>query len=343
MRQFILFILLSLAIASCSKEEVLSDGEINKFFLQNNDAIMPVQVKGNTLSNIFVIVLHGGPGDSGIKDFGDNGVFKSLEIDYNMVYWDQRCAGLSQGNCNPNTLQVSDYVEDMDKLILLLEDLYGSDISLFLLGHSWGGTLGLDYLISGKNKNKIKGFIQSDGSHSIPMLSIQQKNILLHYANQQIDLGNNVEKWQIILNDVVEADVTKKEDRITILNHTYETEELFTSVDSVNSDFTLTLSFGQFLSGTTIATVNGIINHNFVSDLLDYNIADQLDQITTPIAMYWGKFDLVHPPNMAKDIYGKLGSTDKELYFFRKSFHTPMINENELYQSKVKGFIENFK
>lgn len=125
-------------LASCEKEELFSNNTEKHFFLKNKEAIMPVQVKGNTNSKVLIITLHGGPGDSGIRDFGDNGMFKSLEADYAMVYFDQRCAGLSQGNCDSKKLQVSDYVNDIDKLILVLEDMYGAHISIFILGHSWG-------------------------------------------------------------------------------------------------------------------------------------------------------------------------------------------------------------
>lgn len=331
-----------LAFFSCTKQELFFDNAENHFFLENNEAIMPVLVKGNTNSKVFVIVLHGGPGDSGINDFGDNGLFEQLASDYAIVYFDQRCAGLSQGNCDPNTLQVNDFVEDIDKLILTLEHIYGTDISLFLLGHSWGATLGLDYLINGSNINKIKGFIQSDGSHNIPKLSVEQKEILIFYANQQIDLGNNITGWQSILDEVSDANPAVEDDRISILNSTYKTENFFVSVDSVQSP-TLNASFSKYLSGVFPATVNNIINSNFTKELLAYDISHQLNQITTPTALYWGKFDMVHPPNMAIDIYNRLGTIDKELYFFEKSFHSPMANENQDYQTKVKEFVELYR
>lgn len=342
MKNIFYLILITLLCFSCSKEDIFSDNAENHFFLENKGAIMPVQVKGNTNSKLFVIILHGGPGGSGIQGFGDNGVFNELENDYAMVYFDQRCAGLSQGNCDPNTLKVSDFVEDLDKLILVLENIYGNDISLFLLGHSWGATLGLDYLINGSNKQKIKGYVQSDGSHNIPKLFIEQKDILIFYADQQIALGNNTDEWQNILSEISVADPTIEAGRVDILTNTYKTEELFNNVDSVNRS-TISLSIGSYLSGIFPVLVNESLNSDFTLSLFDYNITDQLNEITTPTALYWGRFDIVHPSNMAIDIFSNLGTTDKELFFFSKSFHTPMVNENELYQAKVKEFIELYK
>lgn len=332
-----------LIFSSCNKEEMFSESLNNHFFLENDGAIMPVQVKGNTNSKIFIIVLHGGPGDSGIRDFGENGIFKNLEADYAVVYYDQRCAGLSQGNCDPQKLTVNDFVKDLDKVILTVEDIYGSDLSLFLLGHSWGATLGLDYLINGQNKGKIKGYIQSNGSHNIPMLFVEQKDILTYYANQQIDLGNKTDEWQNILDEISDADPTLEADRIKILSSTYKTEGLFVAVDSVTTTTMLTISLGNYLSGIFPALINSGINSDFTLELFDYDITNQLNEITTPTALYWGKFDMVHPPNMAIDIFSNLGTSEKELFFFSKSFHSPMANENEAYQIKVKGFIEQYK
>lgn len=342
MRNLLYISLFTLLSISCSKEEKLSENADNHFFLENNGAIMPVQVSGNTSSKLFVIFLHGGPGDSAIQGFSSSGIFKNLEEDYAIVYFDQRCAGLSQGDCDPSSLQVSDYVDDIDKLITVIEDIYGNDISLFLMGHSWGATLGLDYLINGTQKQKIKGYVQSDGSHNIPKLFFEQKDILTHYANQQIGLGNNTDEWQNILDDITDADPTITEGRGVILNSTYMTEELFNNVDSVqlsSSSFTLRV----FLGGIFPITANQNQNSDFTLSLFDYDITDQLSQISTPVAMYWGKFDLVHPPNMALDIFSNLESSEKELFFFSKSFHSPMANENELYQEKVKEFIETHR
>lgn len=87
MKYFANITFLILLFSSCTKEDVFSDNASKHFFLKNNNAIMPVEVKGNTNSKVFMIILHGGPGDSGIQGFGDNGVFKKLEEQYAIVYF----------------------------------------------------------------------------------------------------------------------------------------------------------------------------------------------------------------------------------------------------------------
>lgn len=342
----ILFLIFSLTLFfSCTKEEVLSDETVHHFFLQNDQSIMPIVVKGNTNAKVFCIVLHGGPGDSGTEGFGYGDVFKTIESDFAMVYYDQRCAGLSQGNCHAKELEVSDFVADLDQLIVLLNDKYGDDISLFLLGHSWGATLGIDYLINGQYKADIKGMIQSDGSHNIPLLSIEQKKFLQHYGNQQIEFGNNTIKWQEILNIVESADILSIEGRLAILFETERALDLFTNVDSVKTSTLQSNRIIPVVANLFITTTNSSISSNlpFYEKLMAYDVSQELKSIQNPVALYWGRFDAIHPPAMAHDLFNKLGSTEKELHFFEQSHHSPMAQENQAYQSKVIEFINKYK
>lgn len=345
MNKWSLFIIALIAINGCSKEDELFGTDVeHHFFLENNGATMPIMVKGNTTSKILIITLHGGPGDSGINDFGHTGLFEILEQDYGLVYFDQRCAGTAQGSCNTAEVNVADFVDDIDKLILLLEHRYNADASLFILGHSWGASLALDYLINGQQRHKIKGAIQSNGSHNIIKLSHEQKSSILHYADQQINLGNESADWNEIRSVVVNADPTIEEDRLRILEQSYKTEELFLAVDSINDSFTPATDLGQYLGSLAMISTNALANDNgLLRDLMSYNISDQLGSISTPIALYWGHFDMVHPPTMAHEIHTLLGSSDKELFFFNRSFHSPMGTENSLYQNKVRGFVETWR
>lgn len=330
------------ALSSCKKSEPeLGTAVEDHFFLENNEAVMPILVKGNTASKVLIVTLHGGPGDSGISDFGYSGVFAELEKDYGLVYYDQRCAGTSQGNCNTTQLEVSDFVEDLDKLLILLEHRYGNDQSMFALGHSWGAQLLLDHAVNGTQTAKVKGYIQSNGSHNIPKLFFEEKANLIHFATQQIALGNQTSEWQTVLDAVSNTDPTDFEDQKTLLSHSTSSEALLQAVDSIAGTFSSSFSFGNFVGNQLVIFANSTATNNqFLFDLFSYDISDKLNLIDRPIAFYWGKFDLIHPPTMAVDMFNLCGSANKEILFFNRSGHSPMSNENGLYQSKVAEFVE---
>lgn len=336
---FALFTLLS----ACQKEQLeISHTQEERFFLEIDHAILPVIVKGNITSKAFCIFLHGGPGDSGIKDFYATNSFNKVEEEIALVYFDQRCAGLSQGNCNAKDLEIQDFVQDIDQLILLLQHRYGEDISLFLLGHSWGATLALDYLVNGEHRTDIKGCIQSNGSHSIPMLSREQQRMMNVYAEEQIALGNSPAEWEKLNDGIKDLDATIFEDRIAIVEQTYKTLAPLMEDGIINKINTQVDNPLYYLSNSFLTSHSVQVNNNrpFYEKLLAYDLTEQLEKIKTPMGLYWGRHDLVHPPIMAKTIFEKLGSPEKELYFFEKSHHAPMVHENELYQEKVKAFIE---
>jgi pimeloyl-ACP methyl ester carboxylesterase len=118
---------------------------------------MPVWVRGHKNAQVFILVLHGGPGARATEYIGLPS-FNSLEKEYAVVYWDQLGSGNSQGNARPESLTREHFKQDLDKLMELIRVKYKQP-SLFLLGHSGGGTLGTLYPVDSQRLNKIKGWI----------------------------------------------------------------------------------------------------------------------------------------------------------------------------------------
>ncbi|MCB0662793.1 MAG: alpha/beta hydrolase, partial [Saprospiraceae bacterium] len=218
-----------LPFLACKKEENL----IERFYLKNGDAVLPVVVKGNNASNVMIVVLHGGPGDSAIRSYGDPGFFDNLENNYQLVYWDQRCAGLSQGTCDPATLNFDLYREDLEKLVDLLVLNYGADKSIFLMGHSWGGTLGLLYLLEENNQDRIKGFICVDGPHNFPLTTDAARDYIVDFGGQMVQQGIQTDRWQGFIDRVANLSNDQIED-VSAINQTgYKTNDVLIEMDSV--------------------------------------------------------------------------------------------------------------
>ncbi|GAB3643754.1 alpha/beta hydrolase [Spirosoma arcticum] len=127
-------------LAGCQPEAVTrSETADETFYVQNAGAAMRVSVKGNTASNTFMIVVHGGPGGSAY--FYRTDAMKTIvESEFAVVYWDQRSAGASQGRAI-GTLTLIQYADDLKKVIQTLTHRYGASARVFIMGHSWGGLL----------------------------------------------------------------------------------------------------------------------------------------------------------------------------------------------------------
>ncbi|HEV7620267.1 MAG TPA: hypothetical protein VGO09_00965, partial [Flavisolibacter sp.] len=63
-RYILICIPVFLVCFSCKKQSpVLSTHANDVFWVTNNGSDMPVWVKGNTSSNVLILIIHGGPGD----------------------------------------------------------------------------------------------------------------------------------------------------------------------------------------------------------------------------------------------------------------------------------------
>src|SRR5579875_1202194 len=138
MKIVLIIALLVIWLTGCKKEAVqLSTRADDVFWVTNAGADMPVWVKGNTASKIFIFILHGGPGDG---SYSYSGVETArLQQSYAVAFWDQRDAGASAGNANLGKLSLSQMVNDLENVLKVLKYRYGNDIEVFLYSHSFGG------------------------------------------------------------------------------------------------------------------------------------------------------------------------------------------------------------
>jgi len=58
-----------------------------------------------------------------------------------LVYWDQRYSGMTQGHYDRSTMTPDQFIEDTEKIVETLQSQYPGK-KLFMIGHSWGGTIG---------------------------------------------------------------------------------------------------------------------------------------------------------------------------------------------------------
>jgi pimeloyl-ACP methyl ester carboxylesterase len=102
-----------------------------------------VMIRGESIANPPMILLHGGPGMSETSFFRFcNSV---LEKSFTVVYWDQRGAGKSFDRKIPvSSMTVAQFVSDLDELVNYVRNRVGrKQVAIF--GHSWGSALGVLY------------------------------------------------------------------------------------------------------------------------------------------------------------------------------------------------------
>lgn len=321
---------------SCAKEEDTRNVD-ETLFVRHKDADMPAYIHGNASDNIFLIVLHGGPGGIGLGYRGD--AFDEIENDFAVVYFDQRGSGMAQGSYSENGITIDIMAEDVLALVKVLQTKYGADARFFLMGHSWGGTLGPTALL--KNQNDFLGWINVDGAHNPKGLYAEYISNFRRVAAEQIALENDEAYW----NEVIELTNTvgaqySMDDMYSLNSEAFKAEYKLEKPDVINkiveSDYNTILNYNLMTMFWNTRNTQDILDANLFENI---DLTDRLSEITIPSLVLWGRHDMIVPVYFAQESFDNLGSNEKELLIFENSGHSPMGTQPTLFAEKVIEFM----
>lgn len=337
----VLIILMSLGLMACSKEDSSLNNLHDTIMVRHKKADMPAYIHGNGTEKVFLIILHGGPGGTGLQ-YRNSTIRSEIESNNAVVYFDQRGSGSSQGSYSESDVSVDLMAEDVLALVKVLKLKYGSDSKFFLLGHSWGGTLGPAVLL--KNQDVFSGWIDLDGDHDPKGSYIKNQVALKKIALEQMDLKNSVGYWEEVIKLVNEVSPNYNADDLFKMNRkSHELEKTLMDDKVINQS-----QSGDYTPPLNVITAlwnNNKIISIFIENGLYENISftNELHKITIPSIVLWGKYDIIVPFVDAQEAYDNLGSTEKELFIFEKSAHSPNDTEPQLFAEKVIEFINAHK
>ncbi len=102
-----------------------------------------VMIRGESVANPALIILHGGPGMTEMRLFRHFAA--ELEKSFTVVSWDQRGTGKSFSRKIPKeSMTVEQFISDLDELVDAVRRRLGKK-KVVLFGHSWGSALGVLY------------------------------------------------------------------------------------------------------------------------------------------------------------------------------------------------------
>lgn len=123
--------------------EILPDSIAEARYLWLGGVEQWVMIRGESVANPPLVILHGGPGMS--ETFFFRRCNAPLEKGFTVVYWDQRGTGRSYRPGIPRSSMTAErFVADLDELVEAVRVRTGHR-KVALLGHSWGSILGVLY------------------------------------------------------------------------------------------------------------------------------------------------------------------------------------------------------
>ena len=227
-----------------------------------------------------LLLLHGGPGAS--HDY-----FKSLDkyfpqegLEY--YYYDQFGSHNSDSSTNPVDWTIERFVEEVETVRKSL----GLDPSnFFLLGHSWGGILAMEYAL--KYQENLKGLIISNMMASIPDYN--------DYAEKVLGAQMPPE----ILSEIKELEANKEYDNPRymelLIPHHYEHHVLRIPVndwpEEVNEAFAnINQDMYVAMQGPSEFGASGLLEF--------WDVKDRLAEIKTPTLVIGATHDTMDPDHM---------------------------------------------
>ena len=126
-----------------------------------------------------VLLLHGGPAATHEYFEACDSYFPSASIEY--YYYDQLGSYYSDQPDEPELWELPRFVEEVEQVRQALRLDYSN---FYLLGHSWGGMLAMEYAL--KYQTHLKGLVISNMMMSIPAYNKYAEQVLMPTMDQAV-------------------------------------------------------------------------------------------------------------------------------------------------------------
>ena len=265
-----------------------------------------ISIKGKDLQSPVLLFLHGGPGNS-VMGYAEK-FTAELQKHFVVVQWDQRESGKTASLNPPGNIRAVEVMEgDAIEVIHYLQKKFSQD-KIYLMGHSWGGFLGL--LVAAHHPELLHGYIAI-----CPMIhQIESERIALQWMMNKAKAENN-QKALAELSQV----------RIPFENG----EQLY-----YHRGWLIHYRGGKFPDKDFVLTWSekwlGLFN-----EASAYNFFEIAPEMGCPVYFFAGGKDLQTNHKLISDYYEAVTAKQKKFFLFENSAHNLTTSEPARLQSTI--------
>ena len=259
-----------------------------------------------------LFLLNGGPGLP--CDYLRDPMLRMVEAGYRVVTYDQLGCGASDQPKDKSLWTIGRYVDEVETVRTALG--LGK---IHLLGHSWGGWLGIEYALT--HLGALKTLTLSNTCGDMPHLISELNRLRDALGPETVAMMQRHEAEGTLDHPEYKA-------AITILNYRHVLR-LDTWPDSVNASL-------DDWNMDVYGTMQGPNEFLYVGNLKDWNRIPDMGRIAVPTLVLVGQHDEL-PPSCALRMHNAL--PDSELHVFRNSAHMPLYEEPEAYFGVLTKFL----
>ena len=332
MKKIFIATFLIVTVLSCKKEmkvnndqqtktetKTVKNGGVEMITVNSNSKTFKVWTKriGNN-PKIKVLLLNGGPGMSHEYFECMESFFPAEGIEF--IYYDQLGTGFSD---NPNDVAFWDldrYVEEVEQVRVAL-NLDKSNF--YLLGHSWGGILAMQYAL--KYQQNLKGLVISNMMASCPKYGEYAKVLEKQMPPKVLQEIKAIE---------AKKDFSNPQYMNLLMANFYNEHILRMPIDAwpepVNRAFSR-------LNQSLYVTMQGPSELGISGKLTNWDVSGQLKNITVPTLTIGGKYDTMDPEYMK---WMATQFVKGESLICANGSHMSMYDDQEVYFKGLIAFLK---
>jgi proline iminopeptidase len=253
-----------------------------------------------------LILVNGGPGFSH-NYLHKSVVWEALAKNRQVVFYDQRGTGRSLGDHRGQTFTLKDQIDDLEALRAHLGYEH-----IDLLGHSWGGFLGMAYAA------------------------------LYPYRVSSLTLVDSMSpkgfKDSIFLFDDVFPEVTERQASVAFAAEMGDK----TAVSTDTSEYLSMLFYSPekrdaFLADFAPSAFNRDVNRAVAGGLEQFDLSPEIHKFQFPVLIVTGRYDMNVAPLIAYRIHHAVPNS--KFAVFEHSGHLPFYEEPEAFQNVFEKFL----
>jgi len=338
MKRMCLFVIIALALGACSNEpqpnkpatagyldysgrdDTLTGG-VKLIPINTPKGIFNVWTKrvGNN-PKIKVLLLHGGPGATHEYFEAFDSYFPAAEIEY--YYYDQLGSAYSDQPNAPELWDLPRFVEEVEQV---RQALQLDKSNFYLLGHSWGGVLAMEYAL--KYQQNLKGLIISNMMASGPAYNEYANKVLMPAMDQKV----------LAEVKALEAKKDYENPRYMQLLMPAHYEQHILRMPSDKWPDPVNRAF-KHLNSSIYIPMQGPSELGLSGKLLTWDRTNDLSQISVPTLVIGAKYDTMDPAHM--EMMSK--KVQKGRYLFcPNGSHMAMYDDQKTYVEGLIKFIQD--
>jgi len=272
-------------------------------FARVNGVSLWYEIRGGRLGTP-LMVLNGGPGVSHAYLL-ISPVWDSLARRRPVVLYDQRGTGKSAPLAKGQSCTLGDQVADLDALRARL-----GYARMDVLGHSWGGILGMAY--AARHPDRIEHLILCD---------------------------SGAPKWEdtkFLFRDVF-PEITTRQDAVQFAEYLGDTAALNADFREYQSMLACDPDRRSFMRDGPLPQFSTSVNAAIIADLRQVDLNPELPKFGFPTLVLTGRFDANVAPSVAWKIHGAVPRS--EFTVFERSGHLPFYEEPAAFIERVERFL----